>query len=1227
MDFAPGLPSRHIKDVPRISEPQVWNLAIQKHDAKRAGTHFDLRLVDNKNGKAYSWAVRNLPSAPGDKTLAKLQPTHTAEYSTWSGTIESGYGAGNVELFQSDKTEIIKADPEHILFNVYKSNGDTERYALIHTGGDDWLFHNVTVTRETRPQIPTEKPSYKSIDINKVEIENPNQVLAPKIDGALNVFLLRKGKPIETYSYRPSKKNAAKLIDHTYRSNLYKTITPHAFKGNTVLLGEVFARDRQGETLPSTETSARLLSNVWRSRQLQEKGPLDNVVFNILRYQGRDVSNKPYSEKLQLLKRITSSVPGLKMPPLAISPEQKKELVRQIMDKKHPMTSEGVVVYDLNASVPMKAKIQEDYDVHIKDVFPGEGKYKGIAAGGFTYSHTPDGPAVGRVGSGFDDETRKRMWEKPEEWKGQVARVWAQQKLPSGALRMPVFKDVRSELWKKAGLNWGHMAKEYVVPSLVAGPIIGAGITAATSKNKEEFKHDVKKGMGMGIAGDLATGGAMALWNQRKNIGAMLKKASIKDLFIRPLNPKDMKLEFLQSWHQGYTAVDPSETIVKTKDGLRRTRGEDSGYINVAGDGKNNFPSFNEYRRVSDSKNVDANLGRKNITQYPAYRIKKINSNQIVIVSPSKTEIDSAGRSIARSRLYNIKSQPSILERLNKRNIGMALGIGTLATLGAVKLYKNTQEKKAGLIGAMLKKAVAAAKPTLLPYQEQLKQKLQNQHGAVVTWGLGSGKTLGSIAAADQFGDAKAVVPASLRNNFKKELKAFKPKNKFQVESYEKFIRNPDVENKTVIFDEAHRLRTSGSKRSQAAQALSSKAKKAILLTGTPIQNAPHEIAPLINIAAGHHVLPTSEKEFNARYLKRVVDNPGIIRRTLFGAKQRDEYHINNAKDFEARVKPYIVNNTGYQNKDIPKVETHNVDVQMSPSQAKVYKTMETQLPGRVRRRIEKALPADKKDIGRLNAFLSATRQVSNTEDRFYKGQQKAYSPKFDQIVKRVSGSPGKALIYSNYLESGAHPLSEMLTKNNISHGVFTGELGDRERKKMVDAYNKDKIKALIVSSSGGEGLDLKGTRQVHITEPHWNEAKIDQVIGRSARLGSHSHLPEADRKVDVYRYQSVLPERRHGFLWLKKGRPISADQYLDNMSKRKTALNNEFLSIIKRAEQYMSTAPKTQNIYEDVPATMIEETDLKPNASRNPYAFREAMAKKLQQQKGLTMSQNSGKI
>lgn len=448
-EFAPGLPSKYKKESPRISEPQVWNLAIQKHKAERAGTHYDLRIVDDKSGKAYSWATRYLPTNPGDKVLAKLQPLHTAEYSTWAGTIAKGYGAGNVQLFSNDKIEVLKADPEHVVFNVYKSTGDTERYALIHTGGDDWLFHNVTATRDTRPYIPTEKPSYKSIDINKIDITNPNQILAPKVDGSLNVFLLKKDSPIETYSYRPSKKGASKLINHTYRTPLYKITTPKAFKGNTVLLGEVFAKNREGRALPSTDTSARLLSNVWRSRELQKDAPLDNMVFNILRYQGRDVSQKPYREKLEMLKHITSAIPQLKMPELASHPETKKKLIDDIMAKRHPLSEEGVVVYNLDQPTPMKAKLQEDYDVYIRGVYPGENKYEGVAAGGFEYSFKPKGPIVGRVGTGLSDEMRKKLWEKPEEYVGLPARIFAQQQLPSGALRMPVFKDLRPDVWKK----------------------------------------------------------------------------------------------------------------------------------------------------------------------------------------------------------------------------------------------------------------------------------------------------------------------------------------------------------------------------------------------------------------------------------------------------------------------------------------------------------------------------------------------------------------------------------------------------------------------------------------------------------------------------------------------------------------------------------------------------------------------------------------------------------
>jgi hypothetical protein len=445
-EYAPGIPSKHNKELPRISEPQSMQLNIQKHDANIAGTHYDVRIVDEKSGKAYSWAVRNLPTNPGDKTLAVLQPTHTASYSTWSGTIESGYGAGKVQLFSQDKIEVIKAEPQKITFNVYKSNGDTERYAMINTSGDDWLFHNVTATRETRPLIPSEKPQYKNLDPNTLDPTKPGEVWAPKIDGALNVFLLKPDKPIETYSYRPSAKGINKLIDHTYRLGLHKVTVPTAFKGNTVVLGEVFARDRiSGQVLSSTDTSARLLSNVWRSRELQDKAPLDNIIHNVLRYNGRDVSKKPYGEKLNILKQISMAVPQLKMSPLADSTEAKEMLIKDIKSKTHPLTEEGVVVYKLNEDTPLKAKIQQDYDVYMRGVFPGEGKLKGKAAGGFTYSFKPEGPVIGRVGTGLTEQMRKDLWKNPKEYTGSLVRIFAQQQLPSGALRMPVFKDIRAE--------------------------------------------------------------------------------------------------------------------------------------------------------------------------------------------------------------------------------------------------------------------------------------------------------------------------------------------------------------------------------------------------------------------------------------------------------------------------------------------------------------------------------------------------------------------------------------------------------------------------------------------------------------------------------------------------------------------------------------------------------------------------------------------------------------
>jgi len=63
----------------------------------------------------------------------------------------------------------------------------------------------------------------------------------------------------------------------------------------------------------------------------------------------------------------------------------------------------------------------------------------------------------------------------------------------------------------------------------------------------------------------------------------------------------------------------------------------------------------------------------------------------------------------------------------------------------------------------------------------------------------------------------------------------------------------------------------------------------------------------------------------------------------------------------------------------------------------------------------------------------------------------------------------------------------------------------------------------LMASKAGAEGISLENVRNVYITEPHWNPAILDQVVGRAIRICSHARLPMAERTVEVKIYMSVF--------------------------------------------------------------------------------------------------------
>jgi hypothetical protein len=69
------------------------------------------------------------------------------------------------------------------------------------------------------------------------------------------------------------------------------------------------------------------------------------------------------------------------------------------------------------------------------------------------------------------------------------------------------------------------------------------------------------------------------------------------------------------------------------------------------------------------------------------------------------------------------------------------------------------------------------------------------------------------------------------------------------------------------------------------------------------------------------------------------------------------------------------------------------------------------------------------------------------------------------------------------------------------------------------------KVKVVLISKAGSEGIDLKFIRQVHILEPWYNMNRIDQIIGRAVRNFSHKDLPFEKRNVQIFMYGTLIAD------------------------------------------------------------------------------------------------------
>lgn len=500
----------------------------------------------------------------------------------------------------------------------------------------------------------------------------------------------------------------------------------------------------------------------------------------------------------------------------------------------------------------------------------------------------------------------------------------------------------------------------------------------------------------------------------------------------------------------------------------------------------------------------------------------------------------------------------------------------------------------ADTIDKLYKSAELKPDTPLKPYQERVADTgAEPSARKLIYHALGTGKTLSAIGAAEKAGDPyTAVVPASLRPNFMKErAKWTDQKTPAQLTSYNAMARGTGpTDTRTLIVDEAHRLRNEGSQQTKAVNDLAANADHVYMLSGSPIVNRPGDLAPLLSILRNE---PITSESFEKQFVGEQEVQPGFFD-WLFGMKSTKVPKLQN----EDKLRQMFEGLVDYEGTPPPDVDVREEEqtVEMSPEQHKLYQGFWNKLPWMLRWKMQKDFPLSQPEMTRLNSFIAGPRQVGLSTLPFMTENpdpMRAYqqSPKLQAALADVKAQIAKnpnfqGAAFSNFVDAGLVPYQKALEAEGIAADIFHGGLSDQQRMAVVDRLNNRQSKMLLLGPSGGEGLDLHRLRLLQVLDPHWNEARSDQAIGRGIRIGSHADLPPEERNILIKRYMSTVPAnwQQRWFGPDADKNKDGADYFLTRLMRQKQQLNDQFLKVL----QDVGTPDKTAMVV-NLPPHLLE--------------------------------------
>lgn len=395
-----------------------------------------------------------------------------------------------------------------------------------------------------------------------------------------------------------------------------------------------------------------------------------------------------------------------------------------------------------------------------------------------------------------------------------------------------------------------------------------------------------------------------------------------------------------------------------------------------------------------------------------------------------------------------------------------------------------------------------------LPYQEKGIRYMLGGTGTILADEMGLGKTVQAIGTLNalQALNVLIVCPAGLKLNWQNELAEWLvplPRGQaVHVASYHEakiYVEHPEWD--LLIVDEAHYIKNPQAQRSQTIKALAKRAKRTILLTGTPIENRPIELWPLLQIACPEKWDPPNPLPVKVMAPESRKTHPGEgpnfwefarlycdLKRSYFPARGRQQsaWDFSGASNLdELRAKLRETCMVRRLKKDVltelPE-KTHQVIV--LPSKGIDDSALFPEMTEENYDRIIRKLTADKAEF----AEFSRKRHE----------QALAMLDEFIKFIEDQLDSSGKIVIFAHHTDV-IEGLAEALDPHNPV--TIMGSTPMAERDGAVRRFQEDKGCRVFIGAIGAAGVGITLTAASHVIF-----VELDPVPGRMAQAADRVH-------------------------------------------------------------------------------------------------------------------------